>query len=358
MHYKLFLFLIGIALSFIGTNKTSAQIANPEGDLHSLAADDIWAQTLEGSYFNEFWNYQFYFDNGMTVHAIYSAANFGSLKSPVTGVRLSVYFPDGSTYQLSREYPIDMLVQDRDNYRFQLHPEREVFFEGKLPERHRIVIKTQKDGVSYDVDLRLSNIQPGMKWSNGRYQVHDEQVGIFTHIPYAEARGHVTINNNRQIVSGTAYMDHTFQNQTTTRLMASGYRFVHHENSDNWDIIYTMLPSKNNRNDRTIGFRLSKENGTITQSGIHSILQFHRGTAFGDRLPRIIEFENNEREIYRISRSVDHEKFSVLDELSWIARRAARSFLGGEVVDYRGTAVLLETAHRPKEGHYNFFQIK
>lgn len=358
MRYKFFLFLTGIAVSFIVTNKAFAQIANPVGELRSLTADDIWAQTLEGSYFNEFWNYQFYFDNGITVHAIYSTANFGSLKSPVTGVRLSVYYPDGSTYQLSREYPVERLIQDRDNYRFQLHPERDVFFEGKLPERHRIVINTLKDGVSYDVDLHLSNIQSGKKWSNGRYQIHDEQVGIYTHIPFAEVRGHVTINDNRQVVSGTAYMDHTFQNQTTTRLMNSGYRFVHHQDSDNWDIIYTMLPSKNNRDDRTIGFRLSKEGGTITHSGIHTILQFHRGTAFGDRLPRIIEFENNKNEVYRLSRSEDQEKFSVLEELNWIARRAARSFLGGEVVDYRGTAVLLETAHRPKEGHFNFFLIK
>lgn len=358
MLLKKTIYVIILAAASFSVITANAQISNPVGQLTPLSHEDMWAQTLQGSFFNEFWNYQFYFDNGMTVHAIFSAANFGSLKSPVTGVRLSVYYPDGKVFQLSREYPLEMLVQDKDNFRFQLHPEREIYFEGKLPEDHRIVINTQKDGVSYDVDLRLSDIQPGIKLSNGLFRVHDEQVGIFTHIPYSRARGYVKINDDRRNVTGTSYMDHTFQHQTTTRLMDSGYRFVYHGDSENWDVIYTLLPSKDNRRNRTIGYRLSKVDGEINHTKIHSVNQFHRGDAFGDRLPRIIEFDNNNGDIYRLSRSDDHEKFSVLEELGWIARRAARSFLGGEVVDYRGTGVLLQTSHRPKEGHYNFFLIK
>lgn len=335
-----------------------AQISNPSGEIRSVNPDEIWAQTLRGSFYNEFWNYQFYFDNGMTAHIVFSAANFGSLKSPVSGVRISVYNPNGTVHQLSREYPIDLLIQDRENYRFQLHPEREIYFEGKLPNEHRIVINTVKDGITYDINLRLHNIQPAKKWSSGNFTVHDEQVGIVTHIPYARARGYISVNNNRSNVTGSAYMDHTFQNQTTTRLMDSGYRFVHHADSKNWDVTYMMLPEKNNRDNRTIGYRLISENGEITLKGVGKVHQFHAGSSFGDNLPRIVEIELENSSIMRISRMEDQEKFSILGELSWIARRAARGFLGGEVVDYRGKGVLQETSHRPKNGNYNFFLIK
>lgn len=332
------------------------QISNPVGDITGVSDELIWAQTLDGSYFNEFWNYQFYFDNGMKVHITFSAANFGSLKSPVSGVRISVLKPDGKVYQLSREYPIERLVQDKDNHRFQLHPEREVFFEGKLPYQHQLVINTSKDGVSYDIDIKLHNIARGVKWGDGRFKLEGESIGIVTHIPYAEAYGYVTINNNQSVVKGTAYMDHTFQNQTTTRLMNSGYRFVNHQDSKNWDIIYFMLP-KNTWQNRTLGYRIHSTEGNIAHNGVYKIEQLHQGSAFNSSLPRIIELQLDNDHTIRISRTRDQEKFSILSELGWLARRAARSFLGGEVIDFRGEASLQESSHRPKQGDYNFFLV-
>lgn len=357
MLQKLLKSLFIVLLIFAFSISVNAQISNPTGELERVDSDEIWAQTLRGNFYNEFWNYQFYFENGMTAHIVFSAANFGSLKSPVSGVRISIYHPNGTVHQLSREYPIDMLVQDRENYRFQLHPEREVYFEGKLPDKHRIVIKTAKDGVNYDIDLRLYDIHPGKKWGNANFRIHDEQVGIVTHIPFARVRGSVSVNNNRSTVSGTAYMDHTFQNQTTTKLMDSGYRFVHHENSENWDAIYFLLPD-NNRNNHTIGYRLTSEEGVISVKGVERINQQHRGTAFGTNIPRILELELQKNQQIRLSRTEDHERFSILSELGWLARQAARSFLGGEVVDFRGEASLQETSHRPKQGKYNYFFVK
>jgi hypothetical protein len=332
------------------------QTSNPTGEVNAVSDELIWAQTLEGSYFNEFWNYQFYFDSGMKVHITFSAANFGSLKSPVSGVRVSVLNPDGKVYQISREYPIDRLVQDKNNHRFQLHPEREVFFEGKLPYQHRVVVNTSKDGISYDIDIKLQNIARGVKWGDGRFYMDDESIGIITHIPYAEASGHVSINNNRFDIKGTAYMDHTFQNQTTTRLMNSGYRFVNHQNRNNWDILYFMLP-KNSSNNQTIGYRLAKSDYNVSVTGVERIEQMHNGRAFNTSLPRIVEIKLEDESTLRISRTQDQEKFSILSELGWLARRAARSFLGGEVIDFRGEASLQESSHRPKQGDYNFFLV-
>lgn len=344
------IFIIGNPLAGI------AQISNPEPVLNELDPDMIWAQTLEGSHFNEFWNYQFYFDNGMKLHITFSAANFGSLKDPVTGVRLSVFNHDGELYQLSREYPLPRLIQDREKHLFKLREDRELYFEGKLPERHRIVIKTSKDGVDYDLDLRMNNIQRGFKVGDGMYQIGNEQVGIVTHIPYAEASGHVTINGNRKRVNGTAYMDHTWQNQTTTRLMHSGYRMVVHTDRDNWDLLYAMRPEES-RNNESIGHRVINSGGEITATTVQSLEVVANKSAFGSSIPRILNLNLSDNSSIRISRTEDNERFTVLGELGWVARRAARTFLGGEVIDYRGEATLMQTGSRPKHGEYNFFFV-
>lgn len=334
----------------------TAQISNPDQELNSLESDMIWAQTLEGSHFNEFWNYQFYFNDGMKVHITFSAANFGSLKDPVTGVRVSVFNHDGELYQLSREYPLHHLIQDKEKNLFKLREDRELYFEGKLPERHRVVIKTSKDGVDYDIDLQLNNIQSGFKLGDGMYQIGGERVGIVTHIPYAKASGHVTINGNRKQVNGTAYMDHTWQNQTTTRLMHSGYRMIVHSDRNNWDLLYMMRPDESSNN-ATIGHRVFNSDGKLTYATVESMEVVSSQRAFGTSIPRIINVNLGDDSSIRLSRTQDDERFTVLGELSWIARRAARTFLGGEVIDYRGEATLMQTSKRPKHGEYNFFFV-
>ena len=58
-----------------------------------------------------------------------------------------------------------------------------------------------------------------------------------------------------------------------------------------------------------------------------------------------------------INRSRDDETYSLLSELPWVARRAARSFLGGEVVDFRGEVYCRIEGELPKTGEYNYFII-
>jgi hypothetical protein len=349
------LFLIPVLILQVH-HDTAAQISNPDGELRTSDRSQIWAQTLTGSYFNEFWNYQFYFDDGTKAHIIFSVANFGSLKSPVSGVRLSVLYPNGDVKQLSREYPIERLVQDRDNHMFRLHPERDIYFQGNPDRGIRIVINTTKDGVHFDVDLKLTNIATGYQLGDAKFTIHNEQIGIITHIPYAEVSGSIAVDNRRRNVSGTGYMDHTWQNQTTTRLMKSGYRYIYHRDAGNWDILYFLLP-ENNRNNRTVGYRLSSTDGDVSIKAIEQITNMHQGRAFGTSIPRIVEIKFNDGTDARLSRNEDQERFSILGELGWVARRAARTFLGGEVIDFRGEATLQVPSERPKNGDYNFFIV-
>lgn len=342
----------------------SAQVQNPSGGLQPTEASDIWAQTLEGSHFNEFWTYHFFLDDGMKMHLTFSAANFGSLKDPVTGVRISLFNFDGETYQMSREYPLEKLIQDEDTYRFRLRDERTVWFEGALPEEHRVRINTSKDGVTYDIDIDFSNIVQGLKWSNGLYSIENEPVGIYTHIPYAEVTGKIQINDTRKDVSGTAYMDHTFQNQTTTRLMDSGYRFISHTDAENWDIIYALLPDNHGNDRRIIGHRIQSKDGTPSLRSAYQIMEKQRRRSLGERYAHTMQFymldlpvEEGGAHLTTIRRTQDDERFSILSELSWVARRAARRFLGGEVIELRGEAVMEEMGKEPTSGYYNFFIV-
>jgi hypothetical protein len=336
-----------------------AQISNPDGGLTEIAPDKIWPQTLHGSHYNEFWNYHIYLDDGTKVHITYSVANFGSLKSPVSGVRVSVLFPGSNgpkIYQVSREYAIDYLVQDEQNNRFQLRAERELLFEGKLPETHRVRIFTRKDGNQFDIDLTFSNISRGYTRGNGKFDVNGEQIGHLTHIPFAEVKGHAAVNDIRREASGTAYMDHTYQFQTTTSLLKSGYRFVYLKDADNWDSIFFLLP-EDGQEMKTVGYRLYKRDGKVRQAAVERITQITKQRVSGKNIALTMEIEMDNGERLRITRSEDEETFSVLGELSWIARRAARTFLGGEIIDFRGTAHLLEESQLPKIGEYNFFIV-
>lgn len=352
-----FIILLVPIIALLSLHDLYSQISNPIGNLKPTVGDDIWPQTLTGSHFNEFWNYQFYLDEDITVHITFSVANFGSLKSAVSGVQVSVHNLNGQLYQLSREYDIKHLVQDREKYMFRNRLEREIFFEGKLPDDHRVRIETTKDNITYDIDFRLFNIEPGFKWGNGKFRIGDEEVGIITHIPYAGVRGTLSVNGIRKSVQGTAYMDHTFQNRTTTQLMDSGYRYINHMSPQNWDIIYFMLP-KNSVDQKTIGYRVQNNGGVLKLQGIDHISKINKGPVYGESVAQTVELTLSDGQNIQLLRTVNHEKFSVLGELGRLARSVARRFLGGEVIHFRGEAALMEPTKRRKEGYYNFFIIQ
>lgn len=348
--------LIGFLIFAAVNSPLSAQVSNPKGNLEAVGQELIWAQTLKGNHFNEFWNYHFYLNDGLTVHIVFSAVDFGGLKAPVSGVKVSAVNFEGETYQLTREYSLDKLQQDRENFIFRPNPERELYFRGELPDELTVRIRTSKNENLYDIELHLKNIANGFRLGNGIYHVDGEEIGIITHIPYAEVTGYVAMNNVRKDVFGTAYMDHTFQDETTTKLMDSGYRFVSHQDPNNWDLIYLMLPN-HSRYNQTIGYRIVNQEGSISSHPVNRILQKVESEAFGKDIARILEVDIGGEQSIRILRTEDHEKFSVLDELGWPARQAARRFLGGEVIDFRGEALLMEQGHKPKKGFYNFFIV-
>lgn len=333
-----------------------AQITNPEGDKQKSGSEDIWANTLEGSHYNEFWTWQFYFDNGMKLHVVFSVANFGRFKSAVSGVRVSLFGLDEKTYQIAREYPIDELLQEHDSGLFSINPRQEnVWFRGELPHEMELYINTSKDGNRFKIDLKMENLVPGLKWDDGIYHIGEEPIGIITHIPFGKVSGTAGINDDVREVSGTVYMDHTYQDDTTTNLMDSGYRFVKHTDSENWDIIYFLLPDNNNSN-QTLGHRLHSKDGEVSLNGIENIENYEIRDAFGEEVYDQISLKFSDGRTAILNREVDQERFSILSDLSWVARRTAQAVLGGDVIDIRGKGNLKKD-NESFNGEFNFFIV-
>lgn len=359
---KLSHFFICLAFvnGFVSTH-VQAQSANGGGrtipELRMTDADDIWARTLSGSQYSELWNYQIYLDNGMSLHITFSATNFGKLKSPVTGIRVSMYGLDGNVYHLNREYPIDGLVQDRISYKFNLNPRQDnIWFEGKLPNTHEIYINTAKSGNRFQINLNFSEITRGYALGNGVMVLDGSDVGMVTHIPFARVTGYAGINDNVKNVTGVAFMDHTWQNQNAVKNFSGGYRFVHQRDKSNWDIVSFMEP-KDGKGKAT-GYRLLSESGRVSIQHINKSIHEKRHSDRRINAPTLLAAHTSQGNILKLSISGTPDVSSVIGDQGWLARQVIRSIVGGEIKDYRGDATLTLPDGTVKKGHFTYFAVE
>jgi hypothetical protein len=326
-------------------------VANPDGDFLTPGADRILPNTRQGSQFNETWTYQFHLNDGMHLQVTFSLVGFGSWKSPVSGVRVAIQHPDGRAYHVSREYPLERLVVDTRNNRVRLHPEREFFFEGRLPGAHRIVVRTRKNDVRYDIDLTLHDIVPGRIWGDGRFHVGGRHVGIITHIPYAAVSGHVAVDEDRRTVTGTAYMDHIWQTESDWTEIRGITRFSRQTDAANWHHVLMLTPTRGEG--PAVGYVIRSEGGRFRHDGILSSHETGADRVQGWTLARSKRIRLATGSEIRLERITHEDTQATLSELNWIARRTARALMGGELVEFRGRGSLLMNGRR-SEGRYTF----
>ncbi len=325
--------------------------ATPEGELRQTTWADMLPHTKEGDYYNEFWSYHFFFENDLHLHLTFSLANFGSFKSPVSGGKLFVSNFKGKNYNVAREFSLDHFVIDEERHKIRLHPGRDIYLHGELPYEHHVYFSSTKDGISYLVDLDFHDIHQGYTWGDGIFRLENEDMGIFVHIPRAEVSGIIAINEDTMHVSGTAYMDHTFQTNLSSKVVNKGFRHISHRD-DGFHTGYYLVPKRRSRAD-VIGFSLLRENSpTILEKAVQlSVLDSDR--IGGKSVPRHVEvvFESGNRNVF--SRQEDFQHVSFLEEIGGIRRRLVRSFLGGEVIEYVGTGKI--DGNVPIK--YNFFLV-
>ena len=166
-----------------------------------------------------------------------------------------------------------------------------IWFEGKLPETHHVRFETTKKDVSYFLDLEFTEIVPGKVWGDGMFKFgSSDAVGIFIHIPSAKVTGKLAINKDTVRVSGTAYMDHTFQTDLAPALVGAGFRYV--TQNQPLEVGYVMNPVDQVRTEavgyglRGAGdaFTLLKPTSLKTVSSSRA-MNSRVATALGNRLP-------------------------------------------------------------------------
>ncbi len=323
----------------------------PDDGLRQTEWSDMLPHTMKGDYYNEFWSYHLFFEDDLHLHLTFSLANFGSLKSPVSGGKLFVSNFMGENYNVAREFAIEHLVIDEEQHKIRLHQGRDIYLYGKLPHEHHVYFNTTKDGVSYLVDLDFHDIHQGYTWGDGIFRLESEDMGIFVHIPRAEVSGIVAVNGDTVHVSGTAYMDHTFQTNLTSKVVNKGFRHISHTDSG-FRTGYYLVPKRSSQTD-VVGFSLIRENSPTHLEKPAQITVLDSDRIGGKTVPRHVEvvFQSGRRSVF--SRQEDFQHVSFLEEIGGIRRRLVRSFLGGEVIEYVGIGKI--DGNVPI--NYNFFLV-
>lgn len=328
---------------------TDEVVVVPTGEERSLGPDDFRPQDRHGSAFNEIWTYSLLLDSGMQATFSISYANLGSVMGAVSGAEFSISGFEGQSYRAPKEYDADDLIYQAATGKLQVHPE--IYVEGVLPQRHSIRFGAKKGELRYDVALTLTDIARGLTWGNGVFKLGNEKLGMFIHIPYARVNGTVTIGGVTKQVSGTAYMDHTFQTEFAPKIVRESYRYVQHTGS--MEVGYFVTPHAR-YNERVVGIGAVKERGRFRLRKPEKIHVVSQRPALGADVANqlLIQYEGGGQTI--LNRDRDAQRFSVLDQLSGLQRAVVKRYIGGEAAVFRGRGV---TNQRSRFA-YDFMVIK
>lgn len=329
--------------------RAGERVQVPTGDARPTTAEDLRPQPASGATYNEAWTYLFVLEGGMTASLRFSLAHFGRLRGPVSGAELALANFDGESYRAAKEYDASDLSFAAATQRLRVHPD--IFAEGPLPQRHRVRFKAEKHGVPYELDLTFSEIAPGLTWGDGVFRLGRERIGMFIHIPYARVEGAVRVGDVTKRVSGTAYMDHTFQTDYASRLVRSAFRYVQHGGGAEAG---TLLLPASGFEDRPIGFAAVREGGRFRLRTPEAVEVVSARRALGVEVPRqlLVRFEGGGQTI--LNREADQQAFSSLEELGGLQRAVVRRLLGGEPLAFRGRG----TTNRGRPFAYDFLVVK
>lgn len=354
--------LIGITLLIqpVNTNGFLIAASNANGtsvgessdsELRKTVWEDMLPHTRSGNYYNEFWVYHVFLENDLQLHITFSLANFGRFKSAVSGGKLFVSNFNDKNYSVAREFDQDRMVIEEDQHKISLTSDSDIYFKGDLPNNHEVHFKATKGGVSYLVDLQFSDIHPGYTLGDGIFRVDGDDMGIFIHMPKASVRGTVAINEDTLSVSGTAYMDHTYQTDLSSKVVDKGFRHISHtENGFNSG--YYLIP-KDKSEHNVIGIGL-KNNGSGTMlKKPYDIRILESSRVDGKTIPGEFEITYNSGEKQTFKRTHDFQSVSFLAEVGRLQRRIVRAVLGGEVVEYVGKGVINDQT----PANYNFLIV-
>ncbi|MBF0431657.1 MAG: hypothetical protein HQK83_10280 [Fibrobacteria bacterium] len=322
------------------------EVTFPSGGLTNTSFTDLKDHPQNSKTYNEFWTYHFDLSQNIQIVLNFSRANLGRLKDPVCGTDMAVIGFKGKNYTVAREYP-------EKNFQFSnaiegLNVHKNIWFKGALPKAHQVYFNTKKNGVSYYVNLKFSEISQGKTWGDGVFKLGNEKVGIFIHIPRARVQGVVAINNDTLVVEGTCYMDHTFQSDMGTKLVKYGYRYQ--AVGDNIHVGYILETLKQYQK-KIIGFGLTGTPGSLSLLKPENVYLSSSHKPRGVRMPKKMTIKYDSRSVV-FTRDKDRSSWSILSEFRGIVKWTAKKFMGGEIIYFRG-----QGKADGLKANYNFFGL-
>ncbi|HKP96091.1 MAG TPA: hypothetical protein VJ385_10070 [Fibrobacteria bacterium] len=343
--------IFGFTLAAAGLPAAAGEhIQMPTGDLRTAVLTDLKPHASSSKTYNEFWTYQFFLEGNIQVVLNFSRVNLGSFKAPVCGADLTILGFKGRNYSVAREY-------EKKNFSFtdssqQLRVHEKIWFEGRLPEAHHVRFATNKKGVDYYLDLDFSDILPGKVWGDGMFKFgSSDAVGIFIHVPGAKVSGRLAVNQDTLQVKGSAYMDHTYQTDLAPDLVEAGFRYV--TQAGNLEEGYVMAPVA--RFDKQpVGYGLRLVNGELVLLKPASLKVVSQSRSMGARIPTVLEIHFQDGMKSALQRGEDRLQQSTLHEFSGFSKMAIKSFMGGEILTFKG----LGTLNGTQPMAYNFFSVE
>jgi hypothetical protein len=325
------------------------RLTPPAGELRDAVLADLKPHASSSKTYNEFWTYHFYLEGNLQAVLNFTRVNLGSFKSPVCGSDLTLMGFKGHNYSVAREYEKKNFVFDESRHQLRVH--EKIYFEGRLPDTHRVRFETVKKGVSYLVDLTFSDILPGKTWGDGMFKFgSSEAVGIFIHIPSARVTGVISVNQDTLKVQGLAYMDHTFQTDLAPALVGSGFRYV--TQAPPLEVGYVLDPASKFEG-QPAGYGLRYEGAAATLLKPTGLKVLAHARALKSNVPTTLEIAFQDGTTATLRRDKDMLQQSTLHEFSGFTKKMIKSFMGGEVLTFKGVGVLNGT--RPMA--YNYFTV-
>ncbi len=328
---------LGIALHAPDVARAASEhIQNPIGNLRDAVLADLKPHASASKTYNEFWTYHFFLDGNLQADLNFSRVNLGRLKAPVCGADLTLLGFKGKNYSVAREY-------DKKNFVFtdsisQLRVHEKIWFQGGLPASHRTHFATTKKDVSYYLDLTFTEIEPGKVWGDGMFRFGgSDAVGIFWNIPGAKVSGVLAVNGDTLHVKGTAYMDHTFQTDLAPNLVNAGYRYS--AQSGPLEVGYYLNPTSRFQS-QPVGYGLRKTGSEYTLLSPQSLKVLSAANALGSKVATVLEIRYPDGGITTLKRADDRFQQSTLHEFSGLTKMAIKSFMGGEVLVFKGLGTL------------------
>ncbi|MEQ9310357.1 MAG: hypothetical protein RLN90_12960 [Balneolaceae bacterium] len=333
---KVFTFFSAILFVFTSYSFSQEYPIYPTGDIKSLSASDIKEHEKKGGFYNEFWNYHIALENGSEIYLTYSINHFGGLRNAVSGARMSLLNWNGKNYSAAREYDLEKLVFEEEPYRFMLNTERGIWFEGKLPDEHKVHFRTNKNGTHFDINLDFIDAMDGFTWGDGIFDLDENnELALFTHIPFSKISGFIALDYDTVEIKGIGFMNHTYQTNVGTRLFEKSFKYIHSENG-NYAAGYFLIPKDNES--KVVGYAFEGTGNEITLKKPISVQVQSTDTFLGEKISERIKicYESSPCEILEIETM--YEKIAMLEELGGIKKMLAKRFLGGDIIELRGSA--------------------